>query len=408
MSSLLRVPPEACRAFRCDATSSILCGFYAGIVGPFLMVVARDQLHVSAFGISLMTAAPFVGNLATLWWARHMHSRRKLPYVVVISAVGRGLYVLMLWATHAPSYVAVATFAMMIEPMFLPAYATVMKDVYPDHCRGQLMGYVRAGVVVAHMIGALLAGRLMPEVGYRLLFPLGALLGVLSGLSFGHIGGAETPEPPAQKKSLLSTFDVLIEDHTFRRLMIGLAIFGCGSTLAAPMVPLLQVDVLHITSTWVGILATVAAGVSGLAGYMWGRLIDRHDPMVTLVCALTISVAYHVVFIFVQHVPTLLVASVCMGVGFAGADLSWFNWVLRFRPRDRIPQYSSLSYFIAGIRGMAIPFLSVALLQWLPPIALPAIRQVFVIAVLLNLVGLAFLLRTTKRARAEARLAQQS
>jgi MFS family permease len=336
-----------------------------------------------------------------------VHSRRKLPYVVAMGALARGLYLLMLWVTHTPGYIAVAAAALMIEPMFFPAYATVMKDVYPDRCRGRLMGYVRAGVVLTTMGGAMLAGSLMPLVGYRLLFPLAALMGVLSSLNFSRIGTVETPEPPATHQSLLRSFDVFKEDRVFRLFVQGVSIFGSGSMLAAPIVPLMQVDVLHITEAWVGILATVTAAISLLAYYAWGRLMDRYDPMVTLLWALVVATGYRVVFIFVQDVPTLLVASVCAGIGFSGFDLSWINWVMRFTPRDRIAQYTGVHFFIAGLRGITLPFLAVALLRWLPDTGLHPMRAVFVIATLLNLTGLVFTLRAARKAKAYAHLAHQ-
>ena len=71
------------------------------------------------------------------------------------------------------------------------------------------------------------------------------------------------------------------------------------------------------------------------------------------------------VYAFAQDVPTLLIASVLVGIAAPGIDLTWLNAVMQFTDREGVPRYASLHIFLVGIRGLLAPFVGVWLLQLL-------------------------------------------
>ena len=95
------MPAGAREAFRVELAAMLLAGVYLGTVFPFVNIIARGQLHASPEVLAAMTAAPFVGNLFALFWARAMEGRRKVPFVTWSHLCARGSVLLMAFA-HTP------------------------------------------------------------------------------------------------------------------------------------------------------------------------------------------------------------------------------------------------------------------------------------------------------------------
>lgn len=395
------IPSQARQAFRWDATAGLLGGLYFGMIIPFVAVIARDKLQASAFQISMIAAAPFAGHLFALYWATQIRHHREIPFVVSIGVIAKSLFFLMLLATTAPVFVAIAAAAMMVTQFMNPAYVTVMKDIYPDEHRGRLMGLVRVGMVITIMAGASLAGWLLPSVGYRYLFPAAALIGILSSLSFGRIKTPEVAEPTRERVSIPQSLAILRNDEDFRLFILGLFVFGSGSLMTVPLIPIFQVDQLQITPGWVGLLATVSTALSGVAYYFWGRMIDRHSPFPGLLICLAVISLIKIVYAYAYSLPILLVAAVFAGIGQPGVELAWMNALMHFTDRDGIARYAALHYSIAGVRGLILPFIGTALLRVID------IRQLFLLGALINLFGLWIMYQAVKRFMGNAHSVRQ-
>src|SRR5438477_3947066 len=182
-----RVPVSARSAFRVDVASMLLAGLYTGTVFPFINVLARGQLHAGPEVIAAMTAAPFIGNLFALFWASAMEGRRKVPFVKW-SYIGARLLVFLMALARSPwAFAGVVSGAQIIGTVATPAYASVIKEVYPDSQRGRIMGLTRAALLTAQIAATCAAGWLLARYSYRLLFPFAAAVGVVAALVFGRI-----------------------------------------------------------------------------------------------------------------------------------------------------------------------------------------------------------------------------
>src|SRR5439155_17912685 len=93
------VPWHTREAYRCDRLASYLAGIYTGAIFPFVGVIARERLQADALVLSLLTAAPFLGNFMALFWARAMEGRPKLPYVKWSQLAARFVCPLTFFAT---------------------------------------------------------------------------------------------------------------------------------------------------------------------------------------------------------------------------------------------------------------------------------------------------------------------
>lgn len=377
---LPEVSPAVRHAFRWDCLAGFLAGVFTGGILPFLGVIARSELAASAFLIAVLSAAGSVGNLFNPFIAYYIRDRVKLPYAQTPFAVGRAFFLLMPLAYVAPLFIAFSFLATAITALGAPAYAAVIRDAYPVAKRGKLMGLVRVIVVAGSMLGALSAGLLLAQVSFKWVFPIFGLIGITSVYAFSKMGvRAEPGTTRAPRGKLIEAFRMPKADQAFQLYATAFYLYGLGNLILGPIIPIFQVDVLHITPQWVGYLAT-AASASSMLGYLfWGQVLDRHGPFKLMLFVATIFSVSPLVYVFAKDVPILLIAAVASGIAMAGGDLAYVNAAMRFARRDNVVSYAGTFAFLQAMRGIPGPFIG----AWLYGIINP--RFIF-------LLGFAFLL----------------
>lgn len=431
------VPHETREAYRLDRFASYLAGAYQGAIFPFAGVIAREQLHADALVLSLMTAAPFIGHLGALFWARTMEGRPKLPFVTRSQLTARWICLLMLFASTPLSFALILGMVQVVGSIAMPAYAAVLKEIYPDSERGRIMSYTRAALFSASVLVTFAVGPLLEVVSYRYVFPVGALFGIGAALIFRRIpmpsetgtrtpGGrgsrraglpemdpAESAPSPsatpfadtvgltgdAQRKRptwrssiaetfryLVGTLGILREDRRFRWFALSVFTFGFGNLIVAPVIPLVQVDQLHISTRHIALLANLAQLTTALSYFFWGRYVDRRGPLPVVVINIMLSALIPVCYFFADSVWMIAPAFVLSGITQAGIDLSYFNGILSFSNAENASRYQALHSFMLGIRGLTAPFIGGGLSQLLTARGLD-LRYVFLVALAFILIG---------------------
>ncbi|MCK4419469.1 hypothetical protein KAV79_06650, partial [Candidatus Aerophobetes bacterium] len=64
-----RIPSFMREAYYYDSLGTITFAFFAGLAANFFPIIAR-KLGASSFQMALISSAPFMGALFTLYWAR--------------------------------------------------------------------------------------------------------------------------------------------------------------------------------------------------------------------------------------------------------------------------------------------------------------------------------------------------
>lgn len=400
-----QVPGEARYAFRIDLAASFLAGLYTGAVFPFINVIARDDLGASKSVLAMMTAAPFLGNLMALFWARAMEGRRKIPFVKW-SHLGARLMVMLSFVALAPwPFALVMSGCQIIGTIATPAYAAIIKEVYPDDQRGRLLSYTRAAILVAQIGSTLFAGWLLGFTSYQYVFPAAALIGIASALIFARINpGEEASEeahagPPAPLGQQLretggfiwNTLGILREDQAYRWFALSVFTYGFGNLMTVPLIPVIQVNELHIRKDQLAILANVMQVVAVLGYFYWGRYVDRRSPQRAVVVNVLLNALIPVVYIATGFLPganawALLPAYVVSGIVLAGIDMSYFSALLTFAGPDNVSRYQALQSFLLGIRGSVAPFVGTLLAEFLESHH-HNLRWVFVVGLVFMLTG---------------------
>jgi len=386
------VPEGARDAYRRDAIAGMLVGLYTGAIFPFIGFIARDKLHASVGLISLMTAVPFIGNMFALFYANAMEGRPKKPFVVWSGGIARALFLLVVFARTPLAFALIISAIQLIATVASPAYAAVMKEIYPDEHRGRIMAYIRVGMAFMIFISTLIAGPLLAKVSFRYIFPIAGLLGVASSIAFGTIKTAPVdPNDPSNHKTptcefLRATLCILRDDTNYRWFTTSVFIFGFGNLIVAPLYPVYQVDRLHITSTQVAILANTATIVWMLSYLYWGKYVDVQSPLKAVAINVLMVSFVPLIYFLSSNVWMLLPAAVISGLTTGGVELSYFNSILRLADEGKESQYQALHSFLLGLRGTIAPFVGAGLVSLCRTHDV-SVRYIFLVSMVVMLAG---------------------
>jgi MFS family permease len=375
-----KVPREAREAYRLDRQASYFAGIYMGAIFPFVAVIARDQLRADAFILSLMTAAPFLGNLLALFWARAMEGKPKLPFMFWSQTVARSLFLFALFATTPLTFALIVCAAQLVATISSPAYAAVIQEIYPEDQRGRIMSYTRAALLTACVLATFAVGPLLEYVSYRWVFPVAGLFGIVSAWIFSQVptrpvappskpeGGAATGSRALRAvfsetfAFLGDTLRILKEDRAFRWFALSVFTYGFGNLMLAPVMPIVQVDQLHVSTASIALLANLSQLVAAVAYFFWGRYIDRRSPVRAVVVNILLNLFIPLCYFYATSIWHLVPAFVLSGITMAGIDLSYFNSVLSFAGGQNVTRYQALQSFLLGVRGTIAPFVGGAML----------------------------------------------
>jgi len=405
-----QVPGKARHAFRVDVTAMFMAGLYLGAVFPFVNVIARKTLHATPETLALIAAAPFFGNLMALFWARAMDGKAKVPFVMWSHLGARFTIALSYFANTAAPFAFVVSGGQIIGTIATPAYAAIIKDVYPESQRGRILSISRAATQIAQIFSTLLVGWLLGFISYKYIFPAAAVVGMAAALVFSRIQRQEvageapevSEEPAAPRVSpfqslcdtlrfVWHTLGILKTDEAYRWFALSVFTYGFGNLLNTPILPLLQVDELHIQEWQVSVLTVAMQLVTAGAFFYWGRFVDMRSPQlgvaVNILLNSTIPLFYILAGTLLPASPWVLFpAYIITGIVGAGIDLSYFGALLTFAGDRDVSRYQALQSFLLGVRGSIAPFIGGAMVHFLKAHHLN-LRWAFVVSLAFILTG---------------------
>jgi len=385
------VPKEAREAYRRESIGALFGGVYTGAIFPFIGFIARDSLHASATLIGLMVAAPFMGNVFALFYANAVEGKPKMPYVVWSQVLARALFLLILFAKTPLVFAVIVTAVQVIASAAGPAYAAILKEIYPDDYRGRIMAYIRVSLAFVTLVSTLLVGRLLKYVDFNYIFPVAGIFGVVAALVFGTIRTAPVdPQDSNHKDStlkfLLNTLAIFKEDRNYTWFALSVFAYGFGNLVAVPLYPIFQVDRLHISAIQVAMLSNVATAVWMLSYLYWGKYIDTQNPLKAVMVNALLASLVPLNYFLARNVWMLLPSAVIGGVTLGGVELSYFNSILYLAKAGRESHYQALHSFFLGIRGTIAPLCGAAIILLFKSEGID-VRYVFLIAMTLMLFG---------------------
>lgn len=345
---------------RVELASTITYGAFATILA-FIPLVLR-RLGASAELLALYSASAYLGNVLAgpgLFLARQ---KRPMRMAVTCWSLGRAMFLGAAFITGDIGLLLLMAIFWLCEGLPAPIYSGIVQKVYPVEDRGKVMAAVRVGMSLSLLVLAPVAGWALDKTGYRVLFPLAALLGVLSIVILSRLRFNEGELQIRQTPTLRHFATILAGDRRFSLYLAAIVFFGLSLLMPVAIVTLVQVDRLHISYTDMGWL-NLALSLARLVSYFyWGRFIDRWGAVRCLQVACLINVIVVLPYIWVTHGWMLFPTFVASGLVGSAVDLGFINAAIRLASASRIQEYAALQSMVIGARGILGPFIGVGLL----------------------------------------------
>lgn len=354
--------PSVRRVMHIELSMSLAYGVFYACIIPFTQVVLR-RLGASVDMLALYTALLFVGSVFTSFSIVLMRRRRTINIIVFCWLLGRSLFLLTAFVTGAVQLMAIGIVFWLLEAFVIPAYTRVIQKIYPESGRGKVMSTVRMGRVSIILLVTPLAGWAMDQVGYRVLFPIGALFGILATFLFTRIDVDEGELPPRQTKTFADLWQIIRSDRNFAVYLLGYSLFGLGGLLSWPLYPVVQVDRLQLSYADIGFLG-LAESITWLFSYLlWGRAIDKRGGLFVVRAISAISIVTPLTYMSAQNIWMLLPSAIARGLGMAGFELGRISAGIQLADPDRVTEYAAIQSTVVGLRGLVAPAVTVGLLR---------------------------------------------
>ena len=315
--------------------------------------------------MALLSIFPFTGALFTLYWAHISGKRKKMAFVVGTKRIARVILFLMAFASKPWVFLVILFFYWFFEYAGTPAYGGIMKDIYPEEHRGKAMGYVRVELALASILSTYLCGMLLDVVSYRLVFPLGAMVGIIA-INFFRKIPIKSDESMEFSKERFSPFmirDVWREDRRFFRYSMIFFLYGFSFLVTVPLYPIFLIDYLQISNAVAGKLASLFS-IFWLVSYLfWGEYIDRKSPLKALCIIFGLSAMVPLFYFLAYDLWLVALASAFSGITAGGVELAQLNYLTRIAGKREVQKYWGINYSTMGVRGIIAPFLGVALMK---------------------------------------------
>ncbi len=338
---------------------ALIFGFFQAVL-QFVPVILR-RLGATPEILAVYGSQSYLALILTGPTLVLMHRRPALKIMVICWLLSRSLFVPLSLANDVSAFLFITVGFSMLEYIPGPVYARIIQKVYPAKHRGQVMSIVRVGLASSMVVATPIAGRILDQYGYQVLFPLAAVAGVSAALIFSRMHVDQRSLLPERTHSLAFVWQIPRQDHRFAVYLLGMTAFGLGALVGTPFYPLVQVDRLQLSYSEIGWLALVQSFLWMASYYSWGRRVDRQGGIRVLEICAMLNALVPLIYIFAQNFWMLLPAFIALGLTNAGTDIGFINTAIQLADPDRVPEYAATHSMVMGIRGIVGLFLGVVL-----------------------------------------------
>ena len=234
-----------------------------------------------------------------------------------VTALGHGAFAL---ANSWPAVAAARAISWIARGGKVPARDSLLAGSVDRSQLGRAVGAERAGDSIGAVLGPLAAAPLIVAVGYRWLFAISVIPGLLAAvavLAFVR----EAPRVRAAAAELTGSMRSLVTTPSpFRRLLGGVGLYGIGN-FSATLLILRATDILHGTGRSAAHAAAAAVllyaahnAANALVAYPAGAIADRVGRRAVLVAGVVLFAGACVAFAFSPS-SVLVLAALFVAVG---------------------------------------------------------------------------------------------
>ena len=368
------LPPASRRAFRFHMAFALLEGMALGIIYnvPLMAVKAMGasdrQLQIPIIMTSL-------GLFSSVFTGIAMSTRRKKPFVLVPGAASAVAALLMAWTTSAGWFLCFAGLVSIFDFAMRPAIPSILRIIYPPHCRSHVAGTLRQYASAVGLGSSLFFAWLLAASGNHVwsMIHLQLMIAGLAGLGAiacfrqlpnhgdGSIEEALPEDHPRGRPfdwQQIAASVAPLRDRRFRRYLAIFFLYCCGNLFYMGIVPAVFARDLGFGYVQATLLIQVVPAVTGFL--FGGRLtawfdrtsIWRSFAVVALLWALD-----PVVLAIAPYWPVIALARILHGPAMVGSlVLSIDTGVHAFaRPGPDTTRYMAVVFMVNGLARFLAP-----------------------------------------------------
>lgn len=349
-------------------TAAVLLQSTSVAVQFMLPVVARKRFDAGDWQTVLITAAPTVLFVLSIFWNDYFARRSSGRYLAVYWLVSALPLTFVAFADNYWWILVPHLIASLGGSGYYPASGELIRNLYRESSRGRVYGVMTGATTIAtaafsYGIGEWL--RADPDA-FRIYMPLAACL-QLAGIvvlawlfRVTGVAAARTIREPDGAtiyrrlvSPLLHMREALKADPVFARYEDAYMTYGVGWMVCFALLPLMLTDKWHLRydqaaeSTHVAYLIAMVAMLVPA-----GWLMDRLGPARSTGLSFGLLALYPVGLMFAADARELAVVSVVYGIAHAGANIGWMLGPVALAPSPaKVPQYVAIHATLVGLRG---------------------------------------------------------
>ena len=246
----------------------------------------------------------------------------------------------------------------------------MFRVLYPPTHRGAAVGWVKAVAGISGLLATVL-GTLwflwQPQAHYWAYVIVGVAL-ALSAASYARIPTKRKNEfadttAGAPHRAFLVGLRVFLSDRRFVLYQLGFWFAGFANHMSfAYVAESLKEDIGASDVSVFWIVAVIPALFLSASAPLWGRFLDRTNPMSGRALFNLIQCVAYSLYCYgglsLQLWP-FVVAAVIHAVGNGGSSINWLTGSLYFAPKQHVSLYNSIHVALTGLRGLLAPILGV-------------------------------------------------
>ncbi|KHO48463.1 MAG: major facilitator superfamily transporter [archaeon GW2011_AR5] len=233
-----------------------------------------------------------------------------------------------------------------------PAWASLMGDLVPLSIRGKYFGMRNMITGVAGIAATIVAGIMVAEYGFPVIFAAAVLLSIISVFFFIRM------YEPQFRGVFHYRHEINLKPREWRRSLsvnkalviftVYLFFMNFAVEVASPFYTVYMLKDLNISYFWFAVITVIGALTRIFAFRYWGRLNDKFGSRKILVVTGFFACFTPLFWLFVSNVWQITLLKMFDGFIWAGMDLVVFNYLLDITPANKRPQYVANNNFFAG------------------------------------------------------------
>ena len=351
-------------------------GVAGGIIASFLSIFAL-RLGASAFEVGLLTTGPAIaGIICPLPSARIVSKRWGKRVVVLPLALNRLLFVALFMVpwfpadARVPLLVAAVTLASVPGVFFTTAFVPLLAKVLPPQIRARVVGRRSTLSSLTSTLAVLVVGKVLDAfpfpINFQIVFIGGLITAQVSTFLVSLVrvpalneavaqGGRTGADAVSPERAVHTDF--------FWRHTASAVVFSLGFFLPSALYPIVQVDKLHASNGWIGVIATVGGLAAVLCSPFAARAVTRFGNRVVLVAGGIVFTAVPIGASLAPSVLAYILVAAVMGGLTVAINLALFQCLLDVAPLSQQTHYTAMYSMIVNGAVATGPMLGTFLLS---------------------------------------------